>query len=224
MQLGDDPGDEAEAELRAGACRCRSTPRRSAPRGPGRCAGRRGRRRSSADQQARRDHHEQRAQDVAAGDHARALGRLGALLDEGVERHDEEAAEQREQRQVERDAQPPGCARNCADRRAAPPVRRRRGGTPTRKRSSANSVMPIEPSGTRPSSSLRPESTLAEQRADADADAEQRQEERDRRARRRAARRGCRSAAAPGSTRRRTRTTRCRAPRGTPSASCASDA
>ena len=95
--------------------------------------------------------------DVAAGDHARALARVAAVLDEGVERHDEEAAEQRDQQQVERDADPArrwrGTGRCRAARADAAP------GAPTRKRSKANTVMPIEPSGTRPSSSLRPDSS-----------------------------------------------------------------
>src|SRR4030095_12483232 len=57
-----------------------------------------------AREQDRRHHHEKGAQHVAPGDHTRALALRRALLDEGVERDDEESGEEREQHQVDRDA------------------------------------------------------------------------------------------------------------------------
>ena len=123
----------------------------------GRCAARRAAARSSPSSSPDGEHHEQRTHDVGAGDHARALGGGRALLDQGVQRHDEEAAEDGQQRQIGDDppAARPGeelAAARATRPRAAPPR-----GAPARKRSKAKTLMPIEPSGTSPSSSLRPE-------------------------------------------------------------------
>ncbi len=53
-------------------------------------------------------HHEERVDDVVGGDDAGAVAGLAARLEHGVERHDEEAAGDREQQQVDEHAPGPG--------------------------------------------------------------------------------------------------------------------
>ena len=132
-----DPGDEAQQELgqqRVDVDRDRGVepgddqehhrhrqPAASAPHG----------------EQQRADTINSAFRDVVAGDHARALGRLGALLDQRVERHGVEAAEQRDREQVAQDARRVRARRRTRRSRAAA-CPRRDAGAPTKNRSSVN--------------------------------------------------------------------------------------